>query len=95
MITTIRRLVICCGWPGASVIDSSTWVVGGSDSPVAVETNTARQPANQNRVRASGIPLTHAKDFLRTKTHINTHKTHIFYVLWVFFFLLDVWAYMR
>lgn len=61
------------------MIDSSNWVVGGSDSSVAVETNTARRPANQERERASGIHLTHAKDFLRTKIHINTQKTHVFY----------------
>ena len=61
------------------MIDSSTWVVGGSDRPVAVETNTASRPANQRRGRAPGIHLTHAEDFLRTKTHINTHThTHTY-----------------
>lgn len=68
----IVRSVIYCGWPGASVIDSSTWVVGGSDSSVAVETNMPRQPANRSGARASGIHLTHAKDFFRTKAHIKT-----------------------
>lgn len=57
------------------MIDSSNWVVGGSDSSVAVETNSARRPANQERRRASGIHLTHAKDFLRTRTHTNTPET--------------------
>lgn len=75
----IRQSVIYCAWLEAGVIDSSNWVVGGSDSSVAVETNTARRPANQERERASGIHLTHAKDFLRTKIHINTQKTHVFY----------------
>ena len=68
-----------CGWLGASVIDSSTWVVGGSDRPVAVETNTASRPANRRRGRAPGIHLTHAEDFLSTRTHINTHRhTHTY-----------------
>lgn len=39
-IIMIRLLIMCCGWLEASVIDSSTWVVGGSDSSVAVETNS-------------------------------------------------------
>lgn len=76
---TIRQLVFYCACLEVSVIDSSNWVVGGSDSSVAVETNTARRPANQDRETASGIHLTHAKDFLRTKTHINTQETHVFY----------------
>lgn len=62
-----------CGWLSARQIDSSTWVAGGSDSSVAVETNTANLPANQGRASAPGIHLTHAEDFLKTKTHINTH----------------------
>lgn len=39
VITMIGQLVIYCAWLEASVIDSSNWVVGGSDSSVAVETN--------------------------------------------------------
>lgn len=71
IIARIRQSAIYCAWLEAGVIDSSNWVVGGSDSSVAVETNTARWAANQGRESASGIHLTHAKDFLRNK---NTHK---------------------
>lgn len=78
------------------MIDSSTWVVGGSDSSVAVETNTVRQRANQSWVRAPGIRLTHAEDFLKTKTHINTHtRTHtLSHSSMCFTFVSDRWLYM-
>lgn len=76
------------------MIGRSNWVVGGSDSSVAVETNTARRPANQGRRRASGIHLTHAKDFLRMKTHINTQETHVFHTSHYFAGYLGVYVFM-
>lgn len=70
----------------ASVIDSSTWVVQGSDSSVAVETNTAGLPVNQSWVRAPGNHRTHAENLLKTKRHINTriHTQAFFHVLHIF-----------
>lgn len=88
----VRQLVFYCAWLEARVIDSSNWVVGGSDSSVAVETNTARRLANQNVERALGIHLTHAKDFLRTRTHINTLEMHDFYTSCYFAGYLGVYV---
>lgn len=72
-----------CGWLWASVIDSSTWVAGGSDSFVTMETNATGLSANHSWVRAPGILKTHAEDFLSSKTHINTH-TYIYIHIFLF-----------
>lgn len=51
----IKTPMICRGRPEASVIDSPTWVVRGSDSSVAAETNISRQAANQSPGGAWGF----------------------------------------
>lgn len=66
------------GWPGASVIDSPTWVVGGSDSSVAVETNS--ELSNQSELSES--PGDSSNTCWRFPQDQNTHKhthTHIFF----------------